>query len=103
MDKIDLIYDIVKKTSDDVDEIKKDITGIKVENTKQTGMIEVNKITLEEHSRRSTASENRLNEVEKQLKPISAKKLIGIISGAIIGLGGIAAAIIKIFNLSSLV
>ena len=59
-DLIEVILSRIDKISDKVDVVQTDIVDIKIKTTE-------NSIVLSEHTRRSTASENRLTVVENKL------------------------------------
>lgn len=71
-DREELIVDILEKVSDKVDKLS-------IEQARQSVMLENNTKTLNEHERRSTASEDRLALLEDDAK--FARKFVKVCAG----------------------
>ena len=84
MDDLDQVKDDITAIREYLFELKEDITEIKIENAEQH-------VTLKEHTRRSLASEKRLEEVEDIAigTQSTLNSHLAFIKGAIWVLGGI--------------
>lgn len=77
MNKDEILLDIMEKVHDKVERISADVQDIKIQQARQDGVVE-------EHSRRSTASEGRLEFLENHVLMVNHTIKIIKISGQIL-------------------
>lgn len=81
-DKDELLLGIVEKIADNVEDLKNEITELKIEQARQGVIHSVNSVNFEEHMARTKANEQRIILVEKHVFFVnSALKVITAIGG----------------------
>lgn len=88
MDKIDLIYQITQRSMDKIDLLETNVNNIKTNTDRNTN-------NLEEHMRRTMASEKRIKVIESRF---TIGWLLKIITSSVVTLGAIAAATSKLLG-----